>query len=241
MVTALVMAGGVGVRMGSPTPKQFLLVAGKPVIIYTLEKLEKCDEIDAVLVVCVPDYRRFVEEQVEHFALKKVRWVTDGGDSFQESAKAGVVFLSRVLEDDDIVVMVMSVQPLITADVISDSIRVCKAHGNAIAGAEPIYNISPDEGGSSTSYTLKNGQRTLNLPWTFPLKTLVRAYEEAERRGVGLRSIEYTPTMMMDLGEKIYFSKDTSLNRIKLTTPDDVDLFEAYVQFKGINSNTKEG
>ncbi|MBQ8001976.1 MAG: 2-C-methyl-D-erythritol 4-phosphate cytidylyltransferase, partial [Clostridia bacterium] len=53
MNIALIIAGGVGNRMGQDIPKQFLNVNDKPVIVYTMERFQSCDEIDAIAVVCI--------------------------------------------------------------------------------------------------------------------------------------------------------------------------------------------
>jgi len=238
---ALVLAGGSGVRMGGETPKQFLEVLGKPVIGYTLETLEAAPCIDAVCVVCVAGYEDRVWGLARDHALAKVQWVTPGGASFQESARAGAYFLQSVAAPDDLVVMVMSVQPLISVALLEDSLRVCAAHGNAIAGKEAIYNFSPvAEDGSSGSYTLKRGQMTLNLPWTFPLRTLVSAYRQAEQTGAGLGPFDYTPTMLIDQGERIWFSRDDALNQIKITTQCDLDLFEGYIRLQALREPDRE-
>lgn len=236
---ALVLAGGSGVRMGASTPKQFLEVLGKPVIVYTLETLERAQCVDAVCVVSVAGYEDHVRRLIQEYGLAKARWVTMGGASFQESARAGAYFLEGVAEPDDVVLMIMSVQPLVSEALLEDSLRVCAEHGNAIAGREAIYNFSPvHEGGWSDSYTRKGGQLTLNLPWTFPLATLVSAYRRAESEGVGLGPFDYPPTMLMDQGTRIWFSRDDVLSQIKMTTFDDLDLFEGYVRLRALREST---
>jgi len=233
MNIAMVLAGGSGTRLGSSIPKQFLPVAGKPVIVYTLEALESAHNIDAVCVVCVASYQDRLGNLVEQYGLNKVRWVAAGGASFQESARSGISCLTASADNDDVVMMIMSVQPLISPDIIDDSLRVCREHGNAVAGSESIYNFSPIHDGLwSDSYTLKHGQMTLNMPWTFPIRYIADAYERAEDRGIGMGLFDYPPTMLMDLGERIYFSKDSSLNQLKITTTDDLDLFESYLRLQ---------
>ena len=241
MKAAMVLAGGSGVRMGSPTPKQFLEVLGKPVIVHTLETLQSASCIDAVCVVCVQGWEDHTRQLVDQYGLSKVRWITTGGDSFQNSARSGVDFLAKQLKPDDIVAMVMSVQPLISHHIIEDSLRVCAAHGNAVAGTEAIYSFSPRQpDGSAGSYTLKRGQMTLNLPWTFPLGTLVQAYRKAEESGVGLGPYDYTVTMLLDQGERLWFSSDDALNQIKITNSNDLDLFEGYRRLQAMRDQERK-
>jgi len=227
---ALVLAGGSGTRFGSGMPKQFVEVLGKPVIVYTLEALEASESIDAVCVVCIATHQQLLDELIAHYHLAKVRWTVPGGASYQESARNGICYLRGVAKSDDILMMIMSVQPLISDDIIKDSMAVCMRYGNAVAGTEAIYNFSPiHDDVWSDSYTLKHGQMTLNLPWTFPFGYIDEAYQRAEGLGIGMGPFDYAPTMLIDLGEKIYFSKDSSLNQLKITTPNELALFESYL------------
>ena len=260
MNIAMVLAGGVGRRMGAKTPKQFIKVLGKPVIVYTLETIQNNPNIDAIEVVTVGSFLDEVATYKDEYGINKLRWITPGGDSCQDSIRNGIFNLEGKIAPSDIVCMIMSVTPLISDDVINDSIRVCKEHGNAIAGSYPIYNFSTiKKGGSDPSSTGETQQAPrvgsvtdhgltegasyiwaddiikkeehvdLNLPWTFPLEKLSWAYHKAYDEGLETLSSSYTTNLMIALGEKLYFSKDTQRNKLKLTTFDDVDMLEGYL------------
>ena len=230
MTVAVILAGGVGVRMKHVVPKQFIKVLGKPVIVHTLEVFEASGEIDAIQVVTVPDYANEVRGYGAKYGLSKLQWVVDGGVTCQESIRNGVMALKNVCLHDDVVMLAMSVCPLITPDIIKDSIGVCKKYGGAIAAAHSIYNLSTIQDGHwADNYILKEEHVTLNLPWTFPFRKLLWAYEKAYADNVGTDVRSYTPTLMVDLGEKLYFSKDSQANKLKLTTFDDLDMLEGYL------------
>lgn len=231
MNVALVLAGGVGRRMGAGVPKQFIEVLGKPVIVHTLEVFENSPSIDAIEVACVESYIGDVWAYKEKFGITKLRWVVPGGDICQDTIRNGVFALEGICSPDDIILMAMSVVPLIDEAVIKDSLRVCKEHGNAVAGDYSIYNLCKVENGvmESREYVLKEEHVTLNLPWTWPFGKLLWAYKEAYSRNIGTDVRSYTTTLMIDLGEKLYFSKDTQKNKLKLTTFDDVDMLEGYL------------
>ena len=230
MNIAIVLAGGVGNRMGSNIPKQFLTVLGKPVIAWTLDVFEKHHEIDAIEVVTVESWIADVFSYKDKYGISKLKWVISGGETCQDSIRNGVFNLKNHCNDNDIITIVMSVCPLITDDIISDSIHVCNEYGNAIAGVQSIYNFSTlKDGFWADNYIYKEDHVTLNMPWTFPFGKLLWAYERAYSENIGTDVRAYTPTLMVDLGEKLFFSKDSQANKLKLTTFDDIDMLEGYL------------
>jgi len=241
MNVAVVLAGGTGNRMGASVPKQFMHVLGKPVIVYTLEVFEAHPDIDAIEVVLVEGYADQMRRYKEEYNLTKLKWIITGGANFQESVYNGVTNLEAYCSNDDIVMLAMSVCPLISDDIITDSLRVCNKHGNAISADNSIYNFSTlKDGYWADNYVLKEEHVTLNLPWTFPLGKLLWAYKKAHDSKIGIDDRSYTTTLMIDLGEKLYFSKDSASNRLKLTTFDDVDMLEGYLLIQELRRGNTE-
>ena len=230
MTVAVILAGGAGARMEGDIPKQYIKVLDKPVIVHTLEIFENNPEIDAIEVVTVPAFADGVRGYKKQYGITKLKWVVNGGETCQESIRNGVMGLERVCSGEDVVMLAMSVCPLITDDIIADSLKVCKKYGNAIAAAHSIYNLSTlKDGYWADNYILKEEHVTLNLPWTFPFDKLLWAYKKAYKENIGTDIRSYTPTLMIDLGEKLYFSKDSQANKLKLTTHDDLDMLEGYL------------
>jgi len=241
MNIVMILAGGSGKRMGADIPKQFLKVLGKPVIVYTLEVFEKHPEVDIIEVVAIRDWIEEVWSYRERYSISKLKYVVEGGSTCQESIHNGIIGLRGKVNDDDIVMIAMSVSPLITGDIISDSFRVCKKYGNAIAGDYSIYNLSTIKDGYwSDNYILKQDHVTLNMPWTFPFGKLLYAYNRAYSERIGIDEKSYTTTLMVDLGEKLFFSKDSQANKLKLTTFDDVDMLEGYLLLQEIRKGNLE-
>lgn len=79
MNIALILAGGIGSRACSKTPKQFLKVNGKPIIIYTLEKFQKCKEIDEICITCLERWITKLKDYVNQYEIDKVTYITRGG------------------------------------------------------------------------------------------------------------------------------------------------------------------
>lgn len=101
MITAIVLAGGVGKRMGMEIPKQFVMVNEKPIIIYTLESFDRHPKIDQVVVVCKQGWADTMWGYIREFGIKKVKWVISGGSIVQKSINNAVQFLSDKCVGDD--------------------------------------------------------------------------------------------------------------------------------------------
>lgn len=230
MNVAVMLAGGIGKRAGAPIPKQFIPALGKPVIVHTLETYEKFDCIDAIEVVTVEDWEEEVASYRERYGVTKLKWVTTGGASAQESIRNGIFNLEGKINEDDIILIVSSVCPLTEKEVILDSLRVCKEHGSAVAGGMSIYNLTElKDGYWGNDIVYKENHVTLNFPWTYPFKTLLWAYHKGDELGILKSNAAYTTTLMVDLGENLYFSKESERNKLKIVTFDDVDMIEGYL------------
>ena len=239
MNVAVILAGGVGSRLGANIPKQFIEVLGKPVLAYTIDTFEQHPEIDAVLVVCVKPYIDFIWVIKDKYGLSKLKWVTEGGATFQGSVLNGIRYLEDKISRDDIVLVHFGASPFITGDIISDAIRVCKEKGNAISTTD-YYVLSgkkkntasvaaPDN--YSEEYINRETIAVMNSPHAFIYGFIDDLYKEAIETGV-IDTVEpHTTTLMYAMGKKIYFSYG-SQNNIKITRKEDLDLFEGYVLMK---------
>ena len=104
MNIALIIAGGSGHRMHQDIPKQFINVYDEPVIVYTLEAFERHPEIDAIEVVCIDGWHDMLRAYAKQFGISKLKWVTSGGNTAQESIRNGVFFLADKCSDEDIII-----------------------------------------------------------------------------------------------------------------------------------------
>lgn len=237
MNIAVILAGGVGNRVGAGIPKQFIEVLGKPILAYTIEPFNYHPDIDAILVVCVKPYVDYIWKMKEKYGFGKLAWVCEGGATFQESVMNGMNYLSDKVSRDDTVLFHFGASPFITADIIADVITVCKKKGtNAISTTDYLL-LSGEKKTTETvlapeNYTEKYINRdtiaVMNTPHAFQYGYLVDMYKEAVETGA-IDTVEpHTTTLMYALGKKIYFSKGSQTN-IKITTKEDLGLFEGYV------------
>ena len=232
MNVAIIIAGGVGSRMNMDIPKQFIHIYGKPVIIYTLEGFQNHPEIDAIEVVCLEGWEETLKDYARHYGITKLRWIAPGGETGQESIRNGVYRLEGELQDDDIAVVHDGNRPLVDSGVLSDTLRVCRRYGNGVTSTpynEQIF-IKLDEA-STRKYIPRETLRKVATPQAYRYGTLLAAYRRAFAEKIGIYGSAYTNTMMVDLGETLYFAAGSDKN-IKLTSKDDLELFKAYLRME---------
>lgn len=230
MNVAVVIAGGVGSRMGQEIPKQFINVYDKPVLIYTLEGFQRHPQIDAIEVVCIDGWHDVLWAYAKQFGIDKLKWVVQGGSTGQESIRNGIYNLEGICSDDDIVIIHDGIRPMIDDTVLTDVIAKCKKYGNAVTSMpynEQIFVI--DDEISTTKYIPRETLRRVSTPQAYKFKLVDSKYHEAFEKEIGIYGSSYTNTMMVELGERLYFAAGSDKN-IKLTTKDDLDTFKAYLK-----------
>ena len=234
MNIALIIAGGSGQRMGQDIPKQFISIYDKPIIIYTLEGFQNHPMIDAIEVVCIRGWESVLEAYAKQFNITKLKWIVVGGDSGQESIRNGVFNLEDKCSDDDIIVIHDGIRPMIDEAVLSDVIVCCKKNGNGVTSLpynEQIFVIDSENPQTTSKYIPREQLRRVQTPQAYKYKKLDWAYHEAFEKEIGIYGSSYTNTMMVELGEKLYFAAGSDKN-IKLTTKDDLEMFKGYLKSK---------
>lgn len=226
----LIIAGGSGNRMHQDIPKQFITVNERPVIIYTLEAFEKHPEIDAIAVVCIEGWEQVLLAYAKQFNITKLKHVIPGGKNGQDSIRNGVMELEKHYTPEDFVLIHDAIRPMVSAEIISDSIRVAREFGNAITVipcAEAM--LQTDDGQvSSGSYPRERLKRT-QTPQAFRIGDICDLHRRALEAGI-TNSVA-SCTLMIEMGEKVYFSMGSEKN-IKLTTVEDIDIFKALLAAK---------
>lgn len=239
MNIALLTAGGVGNRMGQEIPKQFMTIQEKPVIIYTMEAFQNHPEIDAIALVCLSGWESFLHAYANQYRITKMKWIFPGGKSNQESIHNGIYGLKQSgCKDDDIVIVHDGVRPLISSQIISDNLQMCKEFGAAVTGLvckEVIMEIN--DGLVLPIDSPREKLVRTQTPHTYHLGDLIKAHETAAYMGI------YDTVAPCDMIAKIgdteqHLVQGSEKNGLKLTRPEDVDLFKTLIQ---IESFSKEG
>jgi 2-C-methyl-D-erythritol 4-phosphate cytidylyltransferase len=227
---ALLIAGGSGNRMHQDIPKQFITVNERPVIVYTLEAFEKHPEIDAIAVVCIEGWDQVLWAYAKQFNITKLKYVVPGGKNGQDSIRNGVYELEKHFDSEDIVLIHDAIRPMVSAEIISDNIRVATEHGNAVTVIPCAEAMMQTEDGtvSCGSYPRDRLKRT-QTPQAFHIAQICDLHRRALEAGI-TNSVA-SCTLMIEMGEQVYFSAGSEKN-IKLTTVEDIDIFKALLAAK---------
>lgn len=224
----IIIAGGVGSRLGAKVPKQFVEVLGKPIIAYTMEHFQNHPEIDGIELVCVDGYQEHLKGIADKFGITKVMKIVKGGSEYECSIMNGVAGLEGIAKSDDVVMIHWAASPFLTEDIITDNIRVCKEKGNAITASYSYLLYGSNDGDCAKRAINRESFMTLSAPQSFLYKNVVNLYKQVEGKKL-FETIEehHTTVFMAELGIPLYFSKGSHTN-IKITTKEDIDLFLGY-------------
>lgn len=230
--TAVIVAAGKGQRARQDIPKQFINVKDKPIIIYTLENFQKHPEVDNIVVVCLDGWQDILRAYARQYNIDKLKKIVNGGSTVQESLRNGVFALEDLCGDDDIVIIHDGIRPLVDDAVLSDVIATCRKHGNGVTSLpynEQIFKRKDDI--STDEYIPRDTLRRVSTPQAYKFGKLHWAYKTAFEKEIGIYGSSYTNTMMVDLGETLYFAAGSERN-IKITTVEDIELFKAFLSLK---------
>lgn len=225
---AMILAGGVGSRVGAKVPKQFIKILDKPVLAYTIAVFENHPRIDAIEIVCIKEYMEYLEKIVKQENYNKVRWIVEGGDTFQHSVYNGIKKLRGQTGSSDIVSVHYGAAPFVSEEIITDSIRIAEEKGNGVS-ATPCYSLlgTKDHEAYSSHWVDREQYMQLNSPQSFRFDYIDELYKKAEKCDLIDKVEPHTTSLMYEFGDKIYFSKGDQTN-IKITTKEDLLLFKAF-------------
>lgn len=227
MNIAVIIAGGSGNRMGQDIPKQFMHVDGCPIIIHTMQCFQKHPDIDAIAVVCLKGWDTVLQAYANQFCITKLKWIFPGGDSGMESIHNGIYGLKDAgCNGEDLVLIHDSVRPLLSQDIISSNIAVCKAYGYAITGIKCREAIlESNDGFASTTSIPRDMLIRTQTPQTFRLDNIIAVHEEAKAKGI-TNSVA-SCTLIAEVGGREMHIVPGSEKNIKITTVEDLEILKA--------------
>lgn len=232
MNIAIIFAGGSGVRMGAGVPKQFLEINGKPILIHTLQLFQYHDMIDKIYISVLQDYIPYVEELVDEYHLRKVAKVIAGGETAQDSIYNALKTAQAENPEDSIVLLHDGVRPFVSYDVISNNIESVKQYGNGITCTSCYETIMVSKDGKVVdSVPFRKETFAAQAPQSFYLKDIIAAHDVVRNSPTRYENMVDACTIIRSQGIEAHMVPGNRGN-IKVTTPEDVYMFRALLQYK---------
>ena len=221
MNIAIIAAAGAGTRMASDRPKQFLLLAGTPVIFHTLKVFEQCDSIDEVIVVLPAEESAGFLSLAGKYGVRKLARVVPGGATRADSVKRGLMAIRSATAE--IVAVHDGVRPFVTVEEIEATVAAAKADGAAILVA-PVNDTIKEVSGARVLRSLDRGTlRRALTPQCFRYELLREAFHHAD---VNDPSLTDESALIEKLGKPVSIVEGSARN-IKITTAEDLAIAKA--------------
>lgn len=226
---AIILASGSGLRFQDNQPKQFMKLAGLPVIVHTLKVFQSSELIDSIVVVCHEDFVDHVWDLCGQFGLTKVAKVVVGGKTRQESSRIGIDCCGV---DTDYVLLHDSVRPFLTHKVIDELVTAVKQHGavdTVIPSADTLVQV--DREGFIDKIPDRSQFRRGQTPQAFAYQLIHDAHKKAIEDGIGNATDDCQ--LVMRLGYKVFTVTGDEQN-IKITYPIDLHIADKLFQLNTI-------
>ncbi|HSK63456.1 MAG TPA: 2-C-methyl-D-erythritol 4-phosphate cytidylyltransferase [Pyrinomonadaceae bacterium] len=224
MNIAIIAAAGSGSRMASDRPKQFLQLAGTPIIFHTLKPFELCDSIQEVIVVLPAAESAEFLAQAGKRGLRKLARVVPGGATRADSVKRGLMAIRPATAE--IVAVHDGVRPFVTVNEIAETVEAARIDGAAIL-ATPVTDTIKLIHGSSVVKTLeRQNLRQALTPQCFRYEVLREAYTHVDVKDP---SITDESSVVERLGYPVTIVEGSTRN-IKITTPHDLLIAETFLK-----------
>ena len=223
MVSAIVLAGGRGKRMGSVQSKQYIDLNGKPILYYTLNHFINNKNIDKVILVIPEDELEFCRNEVLDKYNLKIDSIAFGGKERQDSVYNGL----KKADGSDIVLIHDGARPFVSERIIEEGIKYAGMYGAAAPGVMPKDTIKVK---NQESFSLETPDRNnlvaVQTPQVFDYNIIFECHKKVKEKHLDVTD----DTMVVELfGNDVYLYEGEYTN-IKITTPEDLILAQYLVK-----------
>jgi 2-C-methyl-D-erythritol 4-phosphate cytidylyltransferase len=225
MNTAIIVAAGSGSRFGASVPKQFLKVHNKPLFIHTLEKFESCRDVQSIVLVLPQEYLTEFADASSRYRITKLHRIVSGGVTRAHSVKNGLNAIDPV--EAGIVAVHDGARPFISAAEISKCIRCAEDTGAAILVGPVTDTIKQVDGEQITKTIDRATLRRALTPQCFRYQILRDAFEAADDDVLTAATDESYLVEALGLSVSVI---DGSASNIKVTTKQDLKMFERFLE-----------
>lgn len=222
MVSAIILAGGKGKRMGSKVSKQYIQLKGKPILYYTLTKFINSHYIDKIILVLPKDEIEYCKENVLDKYSLKINKIVEGGKERQDSVYNAL----KEVDDSEIILIHDGARPFTKNSIIEDGIKYARRYGAAAPGVTPKDTIKIiDENGFSKFTPVRNTLVAIQTPQVFKAEIIKECHKRIKEEGISVTD----DTMVVERYNNKVYLYEGDYENIKVTTPEDLILAEKLI------------
>lgn len=218
----IIVAGGLGSRMQSTVPKQFLLLNGKPVLMHTIAAFEQAVAKPGIILVLPADFHTYWQQLIQEYSFDIPHQLVTGGETRFHSVKNG---LDLITDQEALIAVQDAVRPLVSPAIIDEAYKRAAEHGTAVVAVKSRDSIRQVKDGRSVSL-IRDEIYLVQTPQTFKASLLRKAYEQPF-------DTKFTDdaSVVEQYGAEIKLTAGDHSN-IKITFPEDIAIAEMLLSKK---------
>ena len=216
----VIVAGGSGKRMGMDTPKQYLELAGRPVLMHTIDRFREFSDSIEIITVLPENQLRFWDDLQKKYSFDILQTMVKGGSKRFFSVRNGLEFVNS----PGLVAIHDGVRPLVRQETIKRCFEIAEKYGNAIPVISPADSLRIEEAEGNTPVNRMHVKQ-VQTPQVFDVEKIKKAYRQ-----------EFDPsftddaTVLEKTGETIHLVEGNREN-IKITNPEDLFIAQTLLSF----------
>ncbi len=220
---AVLLAGGKGERLHNVNEKPLVDVANRPLFSYSLEVFEQEASIDYIVLVINPKKEEIYRKYINEHNYTKILTLLEGGKTRHASSKNALDFLKEIVKEDDYIIFHDVARACLSKEDLSNFTSELNNHLALCLASHLKDTIVKEDNETITSYLKRDEIKIIETPQAFKAEPLLKAYAAAKKEDYNDNT-----QVFIDAGNKVDLMYAKHLN-IKITTPDDLELFKAYL------------
>ena len=225
---AIILAGGKSGRNRQNIPSQFINIAGKPILVYSMDAYQAHPSVDDIYIVCLKGWETIVRAYAEQYGITKLRGLIPGGATGIASLKTALDHIKALYAEKDTIIIQEATRPMVSVEMISNLLQACNERGSATTCHSMDEYVQFNISGERPAYVDRNTTIALQSPEAHTLGRLEQVFQKAAQLEHPMT--ESCCTMLMyNLGYDINFI-ESSVNNIKITREEDIAAFSALVK-----------
>ena len=228
---AIILAGGIGRRFNVKTPKQFVDIENKPLIIHTLEKFENNLKVDEIIVVCLNSYIQILTDMIKTYGISKVVDVISGGDTRHQSIRNAVNYLAYKHPKNTKIIIHNANMPLVTQKNINECFEKCLGKDTIVTTAAICDGFFYEKMNGNNQLSIgpdRNDILHAKVPEALYLSTALNLYNDEELFDKKYES--YTAGMLGIIKNKVVVPVICESTNKKITTMEDYYFIQTHLR-----------